>query len=236
MHGELNINPEIISRIPDSIPIFGGMPVTNTLITAFLASVVLIIGAIIIRLFFLKKFRALPRGLQNVLEIMVDGMSQFTNHRVGEQSGRALAPYMFTLAALIGCNGLLELFSMGFLRTAPSDLNETVAFALITFVLIRVVAYSRVGFIGRMKHYLSPIPLVAPIKLFTDMAVPISLSCRMYGNLLGGWVVMELLYSLGWFSFGLPVVGAAFFSLFHTGIQAYVFIMLSLAFMEEAIE
>ncbi len=234
MHESIDIAPKELWHI--DIPYLGGMSITNTLFTAFLASGILILAAIIIRVFFLKKFRDQPRGLQNILELMVDGMSSFTYHRIGEKAGRAIAPYMFTLACLIGCNGLLELFSMGVLRTAPSDLNQTVAFALITFVLIRVVAYRQVGVIGRIKHYLSPQPLVAPIKLFTDLAVPISLSCRMYGNLLGGWVVMELLYSAWFLRFGIPVVGAAFFSLFHTGIQAYVFIMLSLAFMEEAIE
>ena len=235
MHA-IDITPKGLWQLPNSIPFFGGMWITNTLFTAFLSSAILIAAAVLIRLFYLKKFKEQPRGLQNVLELMVDGMANFTNHRIGEKSGRAIAPYMFTLAALIGCNGFLELFSMGVLRTAPSDLNETVAFALISFVLIRIVAYSQIGFVGRMKHYLSPIPLVAPIKLFTDLAVPISLSCRMYGNLLGGWVVMELLYSVAFLRFGIPVIGAAFFSLFHTGIQAYIFIMLSLAFMEEAIE
>jgi F-type H+-transporting ATPase subunit a len=64
----------------------------------------------------------------------------------------------------------------------------------------------------------------------------VSLSCRMFGNLLGGYVVMELLYSTVFTSFGLPVIGAAFFSLFHYGMQAFIFITLSLAFVEEAIE
>jgi F-type H+-transporting ATPase subunit a len=124
----------------------------------------------------------------------------------------------------------------GHVRPAPTDLNETVAFSLITFVLIRVFAYKRVGVIGRIKHYTSPIAIVAPIKIFVDMAVPVSLSCRMFGNLLGGLVVMELLYSTVFTMFGVPVIGAAFFSLFHYGMQAFIFITLSLVFVEEAVE
>lgn len=234
MHEGIDINPREIAHLP--LPGFGGMPITNTLITGLLVSVILIIAAVIIKCFVLNKFNELPRGMQNVLELMIEGMSKFTNGRVGEQTGNSLAPYMFTLAAYIGFNGVLELFSMGWLRTSPSDLNQTVALALITFVLIRFFAYKRKGVIGRIKHYTHPIALVAPIKIFVDMAVPVSLSCRMFGNLLGGWVVMELLYSVALISFVVPVVGAAFFSLFHSGIQAFIFITLSLAFVEEAIE
>lgn len=236
MHEGIDINPKVLAQMPDSIPFFGGMPISNTMVTGLLASVILIVAALILRFIVLKKFKEMPKGIQNVLEIMIDSMSKYTNSKVGERTGNSLAPYMFTLAAYIGFNGVLELFSMGFLRTAPSDLNQTVALAAITFVLIRVFAYKRKGIIGRIKHYTSPVPLVAPVKIFVDMAVPVSLSCRMFGNLLGGWVVMELLYSQWFISFGVPVVGAVFFSLFHSGMQAFIFITLSLAFVEEATE
>ena len=223
-------------HIPFLSDYFGDLTITNTLVTAWLASALLIILALILRATLLKKLRDMPRGLQNVIELAVEGMSKFTNSKVGRHAGDTLAPYFFTLAAFMAMNGLLELFAMGVLRAAPSDLNETVAFALITFFLIRYMAYREKGCIGRMKHFFLPIPVIAPIKLATDMAVPVSLSCRMYGNLLGGYVAMELLYSMGWLSFGTPVIGAVFFSLFHFGMQAFIFIMLSLAFIEEALE
>jgi F-type H+-transporting ATPase subunit a len=232
----IEITPKALWHVPDGIPVIGGMPISIALITGLISSVILIVAAVILRMTVLKKMQKFPRGLQNVLELIVEGMSKFTVGKVGEQTGNALAPYMFTLAAFIGCNGLLELFGFGILRPSPSDINETVAFALITFVLIRVFAYKRKGVIGRIRYYTKPIFLVAPVKLFTDMAVPVSLSCRMFGNLLGGFVVMELLYSSVFTRWGVPVIGAAFFSLFHYGMQAFIFMTLSLAFIEEAIE
>jgi F-type H+-transporting ATPase subunit a len=231
-----DINPKVLFTFPGNLPLIGGMDITMALVTGILASVILIVLAVVIRLTVLKRMKQFPKGLQNVLELMVDGISRYTNSMVGEATGNSLAPYMFTLAAFMGVNGLIELVDFGKLRPSPTDLNQTAAFALITFVLIRVFAYKRKGVIGRIKHYTNPVALVAPIKIFVDMAIPISLSCRMFGNLLGGLVVMELLYSTWITSFGIPVVGAAFFSLFHYGMQAFIFITLSLAFVEEAVE
>jgi F-type H+-transporting ATPase subunit a len=232
----INIDPEVFTKLPDSIPLFGGMPITNTLVTALIASVILIVAAFVIRFVFFKKFKQLPHGLQNVLEIIVDGVSNYTNSKVGETTGNQMAPYIFTLAAFICCNGLLELFAMGKLRPAPSDLNETTAFALITFFLIRFFAYKKGGVIGRIRHYAHPSPIIAPVMIFVDLVTPVSLACRMFGNLLGGLVVMELLYSLGIFSFVIPGLAASFFTVFHTCMQAFIFITLSLAFVEEALE
>jgi F-type H+-transporting ATPase subunit a len=232
----IEVDPVVLTHLPDNIPVFGGMPVTVTLVTGLMTAAILIIAAIIIRLTVLRKLKEFPHGVQNALELMIDGLASFSKSKVGEKTGNSLAPYMFTLAAFIGFSGVIELFSFGKLRPSPSDINQTAAFALITFVLIRVVAYKRVGVIGRIKHYTNPIFLVAPIKLFVDMAIPVSLSCRMFGNLLGGYVVMELLYSTVFTMWGIPVVGAAFFSLFHYGMQAFIFMTLSLAFIEEAIE
>jgi F-type H+-transporting ATPase subunit a len=234
---DIPIRPEPIVSLPVNIPVIGGMAVvTIALITALITSAILIIAAVVLRLTVLRRLREYPRGIQNVLELIVDGITSFSTGKVGEKTGRSIAPYMLTLAAFIGFSGVVELFSFGKLRPSPSDLNETAAFAAITFVLIRVYAYKRAGVMGRIRHYTHPIFLVAPIKLFVDMAIPVSLACRMFGNLLGGYVVMELLYSTLFTAFGVPVIGAAFFSLFHYGMQAFIFMTLSLAFIEEAVE
>jgi F-type H+-transporting ATPase subunit a len=219
------------------LPLIGETPVlTIALITALITSAILIVAAVTFRLTVLRRMREHPHGMQNVLELMIDGITSFSAGRVGERTGRSIAPYMFTLAAFIGFSGVVELFSFGLLRPSPSDLNQTAAFAAVTFVLIRVYAYKRVGVIGRIRHYTNPTPIVAPIKIFVDMAIPVSLSCRMFGNLLGGYVVMEMLYSTVFTMWGVPVIGAAFFSLFHYGMQAFIFMTLSLVFIEEAFE
>ncbi len=234
---ELQITPLVLGHLPDGIPLLGGMPITNTLVTGLIASVLLMIAALLVRFLVFPKFKELPRGLQNVVELIVESMQNYTNSKVGSRAGEGLGPYMFTIAAYMAVNGLLELVGFEFLRPAPSDINQTIALALITFILIRVLAYRKKGFWGRIKtSFLQPVPFIAPVKLITDLAVPVSLSCRMFGNLLGGLVIMQLLYGLGVFSFVIPAFASTFFTLFHTGMQAFIFITLSLAFIEEAME
>ena len=83
----------------------------------------------------------------------------------------------------------------------------------------------------------SPTPLMLPLKIISDIAVPISLACRLIGNMLGGMVVMELLNSaLGCYHLGVASVAGLYFNLFHPLIQAYIFITLSLTFINEAVE
>ena len=85
-----------------------------------------------------------------------------------------------------------------------------------------------------MQHY-KPYYL-APVKIVTDLAVPVSLSCRLFGNILGGMIIMELIYSIAAARWVIPAFLSIYFTLFHTLIQTFIFITLSLAFMNEALE
>lgn len=230
----LEILPIQWGTLPQWIPIFGGMPIYNTMVTGFCVSAVLILLALIVRLLLLPRFTNKPKGLQNVVELIVEAMQNYTNSKIGEKAGEPLGPYMFTLAAYIGLNGLSEYIGLGKLRPAPTDINQTIVFAVVTFVLIRVYGYRKKGAWGRIKTFFQPVPVIAPIKLLVDLAVPVSLACRMFGNLLGGLVIMSLLYQV--VPFVIPAFASTFFTLFHTGMQAFIFITLSLAFIEEALE
>ena len=79
--------------------------------------------------------------------------------------------------------------------------------------------------------------IMIPLKMVSDIAVPVSLACRLFGNMLGGMIVMELLKgALGGYGTGIPALAGLYFNLFHPLIQAYIFITLSLTFIEEATE
>ncbi len=224
---------EHISIEPESLGInlFGILDVTDTLAVAFLASGILIVLAVIARLFLIPRFKEKPTKIQLILEMAVDGVQVFTEGRVENWASKSLAPYIFTVALFIVFNGILELF--GF-RAAMTDINATIALALITFGVIQVYALKKKGLKGRIQHY-KPYP-IAIIKVVTDLAVPVSLSCRLFGNILGGMVVMELIYSMMATKWIIPAFLSIYFTLFHTVLQALIFVTLSLAFVNEAIE
>lgn len=228
MDFHLSVEPEMIT-----IPFFGGLEISETIYAAVLASFIIIIFAAIIRIYFVPKFKNIPGKFQLIIEMSVDAIYSYTNSKVGEWASKTLSPYMFTVALIIIMNGILELFG---LRPAMTDLNFTLALSLITFTLIQVYAIKKKGILKSLKAFTEPVAILTPVNIVTSLAIPVSLSCRMFGNILGGMIVMELLYSVAILKWGVPGVLAIYFTVFHTLMQAFIFITLSLTFINEGLE
>lgn len=228
--GGLNVEFEMFSR---RVEIFGiSFAETSVMMWAFIA-IVLVLGLIFRFIIFPRFDKDDPKGFQNIIELAVEAMENFTKGVVGEYSG-ALAPYMFSLAVLMIFSAASELF--GF-RPPTSDLLVTLSMGLITFVLINYYGIKKKGLGGRIKSLAKPTPVIFPMKILSDVAVPVSLACRLFGNMIGGMIVMDLLKSvLGGYAAGIPAVAGLYFNLFHPLIQTYIFIILSLTFINEAIE
>ncbi len=221
---------EIPSVFPDKL-MLGGFQVSSTLIAAFGTTIGIIIFALIFRFVILKNFKKVPKGLQNVLELAVDGINKFTRSILGEK-GKNIAPYIMTLFAFIIFSGALEFLGI---RSPATDLDCTIGLALISFVLIIAFSIKNRGVKGWLKTYAEPKAFMAPINVLSSVAVPISLACRLFGNMFSGLVVMDMLYgALGVVAFaGIPALASIYFILFHLGMQSYVFTMLTMSFMEE---
>jgi F-type H+-transporting ATPase subunit a len=215
---------------PAKISIFG-IQISETIILTWAVMAILIIAAIIIRVFVLKKFTAVPRGIQNVLEMFVSFAENFSKSSLGEH-GASYAAYVFTIAIMIVTTSLTELF--GF-RPPATDINFTIALAVMSFVLINFYGFYHTGFFGRIGWFFKPKAFMFPVNVVTHMVIPISLSFRLFGNMFAGMVVMDLLYSVIYLSVGIPAVLAIYFNLFHVGIQTYIFLILTLSFMEETV-
>lgn len=227
----LNVEFEMFS---ERVDIFGFSVAQTTVVSWGIILAVLLL-CLIFRLVIFPRFNAeKPAGtLQNVLELAVEAMDGFTKGAVGDYSDR-LSPYMLSLGLFMLCSAASELLGM---RPPTSDLLVTLAMGLITFFLINLYGVKKKGLGGRIKYLASPTPIILPMKLLSDIAVPISLACRLFGNMLGGMIVMDLLKSvLGGYASGIPAVAGLYFNLFHPIIQAYIFIILSLTFINEAIE
>jgi len=225
---DFSVEPEMME-----IPLFGGFEISETLFNAVLASFVIIIISAVIRIFFVPKFKTIPNKFQLILEMSVDAIFGYTSTKVGNWASRTLSPYMFTVALIVVMNGIFELF--GF-RAAMTDINFTFALSLITFLLIQVYSIKKKGILKRLKAFIEPSPLLLPVNIVTSLAVPISLSCRMFGNILGGMIIMELLYSVAYLRWVVPGVLSIYFTVFHTLMQAFIFITLSLVFINEGLE
>ncbi len=229
--GMKGINVEF-EMFADRVDIFG-LSVSKSTVTTWYIIAVIFILSLIFRLFIFPKFKESPKGIQNVIEILVEAADNFTSTQTHNLSP-VLGEYIFSLALLmIGC-ATVELFSV---RPPTSDLVFTFSLGLLTFILINYYGIKKKGFFGRVKALASPNPIIMPMKMLSDIAVPVSLACRLFGNMLGGMIVMDLLKgSLGGYAVGMTSLAGLYFNLFHPLIQTYIFIILTLTFINEATE
>lgn len=220
-----------------SIELFGLKLGETTIFTMIIVLIVTML-CLIFRLFVFPKFKDSPKGFQNVIELCVETVEKFCIDAIGKKAGKSLAPYMFAIGIYLIISASFELFG---LRAPTSDLVVTFSMGLITFVLLNFFGFKKLGIGGRFKAMGGPMvamrPVMIPLKIISDIAIPISLACRLFGNMLGGMIVMELLKgALGGYAAGIPGIAGLYFNLFHPLIQAYIFITLSLTFIDEAME
>ena len=187
---------------------------------------VLIGLAVVVRIK-LKSFKAVPSGFQNLIEAAVEQIANLVKGVMGDKLP-FLGGYFFSIFAFIlvsNYSGLLGL------RPPTSDIATTLPLGLSTFILIHVTGV-RMQKGKYFKEYLKPVFLFLPMNIIGELARPVSLGFRLFGNILGGVIIMQIIYSLGVpFTLVIPSALHAWFDLFVGALQAFVFTVLSLTFI-----
>lgn len=217
---------------PEKIQI-GNFEVSETLVTAYCVTGVIIVLLLLFRFVALPRFKEVPRGGQNLIELVVGGVTKFSTGILGEY-GKVIAPYILTLFTFIIIGGLTEYMGV---RSPATDLNCTIGLALISFVLIIAFAIRYKGVVGWLKTYAQPMVGMIPINILSAIAEPISLACRLFGNLFSGLLIMDMIYgAMGNFAIFVPALASIYLILFHIGMQSYVFTTLTMSYMKEKLE
>jgi F-type H+-transporting ATPase subunit a len=205
-----------------------GIPITETVVSTWIIMAVIIVGAFLLT----RRFEQLPRGVQNVAEAMVEGINDFTAQTMGERN-RWFAPYAGTILIFIFLANISGLFT---LWPPTADAATTIGLALITFVLILYSNIKYKGLFGYLKGlFWEPIPIIfAPINIIGELATPVSLAFRLYGNILAGVVIMGLVYSA--MPILIPVPLHFYFDLFAGVLQSFIFTMLTMVFVSMAMD
>ena len=241
MNVEIN-GPKILGYL------FGNtnLPITETMRNSWIIMAFILFLCI----FLTHRMQKIPKGKQALAEkavLMIDGLVEST---MGEGC-QAFSPYIMTLMMSSLFGSLASLFWM---RSTTADLNTTLGWALITFVLITFNKIKYGGIKGYLKGFLEPIFVMAPLNVLSEIATPVSMSFRHFGNIAGGSVLTALIYGglsalssfvLGWipsefissipiFQVGIPAVLSIYFDLFTGCIQALVFCMLTMVYVGAA--
>ncbi len=209
----------------------GGVDVGLSSVVGFFVVVLLLIALLFINSY-IKTFKDKPTGFQNFLELMVEQMYNFAHGTIGHLADKA-APYVMTIMLYIFFTTIVELIGI---PPATADLSCTVGLGLMSFILTHTVALRELGIKGRLHNLLAPNPMVFPIKVIADFIAPISMGLRLFANMLLGTIIMEMLYSQLYLSIAIPAIVGLYFNLAHPLIQVFVFGLLSLNYIKEAVE
>jgi F-type H+-transporting ATPase subunit a len=182
----------------------------------------------------------IPHGFQNFMESAVEFVTDIAKDQLGESFYKEWIPFVGTLFFFIfGCNWagaiipwkLIQL-PEGEFAAPTNDINTTVALALLTSLAYFYAGLSKKG-LGYFKRYVEPIPLLLPINILEDFTKPLSLSFRLFGNVLADELTITVLTSLVPLVVPLPIM---LLGIFAGSVQALIFSTLAAAYIAEALE
>ena len=180
----------------------------------------------------IKKGTEIPTGFQNVAELVVEKLDGMVDSTMGKCAPgfRNYIGTIFIFILVSNISGLLGL------RPPTADYGTTLALGLMTFTLIHFNKFKHQKVKGVIAGLCDPWPFWAPINMIGEIAVPISLSLRLFANILSGVVMMALIYGLlGKIALFWPAALHVYFDLFSGAIQTYVFCMLTMTYINDAI-
>ena len=209
-----------------TIPIFGGIPVAESVVVTWFIMAVLVIASILL----VRNLKVEQVGKkQLVLETVIGTLYEFFHELLGEE-GKRYIPYLITVGLYIAFSNMIGLLGM---KSPTKDVGVTAALAFMSIVLIEYSGIHKKGTKGFLKSFAEPIPIMLPMNILEIFIRPLSLCMRLFGNILGAFVVMELIKMAA--PLLVPIPFSFYFDIFDGLIQAYVFVFLTSLFIKESI-
>ena len=228
------------------IPELGGAVLTETIVNMWIVMAV-IVGLCI----FLT--RVMQVHARTKRQIVAEFIVQKVNGMVKENMGQKFQGYGPFIAAIMSLSALCSLSSMIGMYAPTSDLSVLLGWALLVFVLITYTKIRTNGVLGYLKGYTEPIPILTPFNIISEIATPISMAFRHFGNIASGTVITTLVYAalaalssavFQWLpgalsqipilQVGIPAVLSIYFDLFSSCLQAFIFCMLTMMYIGAA--
>ena len=248
---ELDINgAKILFTLPIDLPVLGPLKISETMVVSWIV-MILITGLCIWLTHDLKEENISKR--QALAEMLVEMANKFVVGNMGEKF-RYMIPFV---AALFATSVVSNLISLVGLRSPTSDLSTEAAWAVVVFIMITAQKIKTSGFGGYLKGFTQPIPVMTPFNVLSELATPVSMACRHFGNILSGVVINGLIYGavassalLGLIpglvgdvlsqipvlDVGIPAILSVYFDWFSGIMQAFIFCMLTVMYIANAAE
>lgn len=228
------------------------IPIANSIVMMWIIMVVLILLSVL----FTRHLKTIPTGKQNIAEIVVETVAKLLKSIMGPH-GKDFVPYFGTILLFLVFGNIAGIFNIfptasdlyhitgqSFFEKIPEfsiqpptkDLNITVTMALMTVGLVFLSGIRYKGVKGFLLSFFKPVPIMLPFHVLDYGTRTISLSLRLFGNILAGYIIMEMLYAGAIFVQPVVPIASFFFDLFDAGLQAYIFVFLSSVYISESIQ
>ena len=171
-----------------TIPIFGGIPITQTTVSSMIVTLLLVIACLKLG----RNLQKRPTGVQVLVEKGVSMIYNLTVSAMGAHNAH-WAPFMGTLFLSSICGSLIGM--TGFLRSVTADLSCTLVWALMVTALIWYHNIKNNGFVNWLKGFTEPMVVMTPMNIVSEIAQPISMAFRHFGNVAGGGVITSIIYT-----------------------------------------
>ena len=171
-----------------TLPVFGGIPITQTTVSFLIVTAILCWACV----YFGKGLKKRPDGKQALAEKGVLLLRNMVTETMGAHNAHWVS-FIGTIFLSSLCGSLIGL--TGFLRSATADLSCTLVWALMVTGIIWYNSIKNLGFLGWLKGFTEPIAVMTPMNIISEIAQPVSMAFRHFGNVAGGGVITGLLYS-----------------------------------------
>ncbi len=171
-----------------TIPIFGGIPITQTTVSHLLVTIFLCTASVVLG----RNLKKRPDGMQVMVEKGVTMLQDMVVESMGAHNIH-WTPFIGTIFLSSLCGSFIGL--TGFLRSSTADLSCTLVWAVMVSVIIWYNNIKNNGFLGWLKGFTEPIAIMTPMNIISEIAQPVSMAFRHFGNLAGGGVITTLIYT-----------------------------------------
>jgi F-type H+-transporting ATPase subunit a len=204
-----------------------GVPVTENVVWTWAVMAVLIIGSAI----FTRNLRRIPTGVQHVVELVVDGIEGMVVRDIGPR-GRVFTPFLMTLALYILLSNFAGVLPGGVSPTG--SLSTTAALAVLVLIVSHGAEIKVKGLRAYLKSYVDPYFVLLPLNIVGEISKVLSHAFRLYGNIFGGGLIISIIYMF--VPYVVPGVLNIWFGFFQGIIQAAVFVMLAIVYIQSRLE
>ena len=198
----------------------------SVIVTLFISILLLVLGLILTSGFSVEN----PSRRQLAVESFVLWLQKFYEGPLGPK-GKRYVPYMMTIACYVALANIFYVFGI---KPPTKDLTVTAALAVMSIVLVQMAGIQTKGVKGWLHSFLEPMPAMLPMNILELFIKPVSLCMRLFGNVLGAFIIMCMIEGL--VRIIIPVPFSLYFDFFDGLIQVYVFTLLTSMYIAEAVE